>query len=86
MDGRTQYGNFKVKKETAIILQEAKRAIQAFYDGNEITNDEFVLKLIEMAKAGNKSFEVVYNKVLKDNKDLLILAKEEKGKYSISSL
>ena len=77
MDGRTQYGNFKVKKETAFILQEAKRAVQALVGGREMTNDEFVLKLVEMAQAGDVAFNKVYKKVIKDSRDLLKLAEEE---------
>ena len=77
MDGRTQYSNFKVKKETVSVLQDAKKAVQALAGGKEITNDEFVMEIVGMATVGSESFNKLYKKVLKDNQDLLKLAEEE---------
>ena len=80
MDGRTQYGNFKVRKETASALQDVKKAIQALNGGNEITNDELITELVKMAQEGNAAFNAVYQKVVNDNQNLLKLAEEEKRK------
>lgn len=80
MDGRTQYSNFKVRKETASALQDVKKAIQALNGGNEITNDELITELVQMARKGNSAFDAVYQKVVSDNRDLLKLAEEEKEK------
>ena len=80
MDGRTQYGNFKVKKKTASILQDVKKAVQALFGNKEISNDEMITELIKMAMEGNTVFNAVYQKVIKDSQDLLKLAEEEKKK------
>lgn len=82
MDGRTQYSNFKVRKETASALQEVKKAVQALNGGKEITNDELITELIKMAQKGNAAFNAVYQKVVKDGQDLLKLAEEENRKIS----
>ena len=82
MDGRTQYGNFKVRKETSSTLQDVKKAVEALLEGRNITNDELITELVKMAMEGNTAFNAVYQKVVNDNNDLLKLAEEEKRKIN----
>lgn len=82
MDGRTQYGNFKVKKETSLALQDVKRAVQALSGGKEMTNDEFIMEIVKMAQSGNSAFDAVYQKVVQDNHNLLMLAQVEMKKIN----
>lgn len=80
MDKRSEYSNFKVRKETVKVLQDMKTAFEACNGGDEVSNDEFILGLIQAAKAGNPVLGKLYDQVVVNREKLLKLAAAEKKK------
>ena len=80
MDKRSEYSCYKVHKDTVRLLQDIKTALEAFNDGQELSNDEVIVKLVEVACNGDAGFDKVYTRVISDREKLLKLAASEKKK------
>ena len=80
MDKRSEYSNYKVRKETVKVLQDMKTAFEACNEGNEVSNDEFILGLVQAAKDGNPVLKKLYDQVVANREKLLKIAATEKKK------
>ena len=80
MDKRSEYTSYKVRKETVKVLQGMKTAFEAYKDGEEISNDELILGLVQAAKVGNPVLGKLYDQVVANKEKLLKIAATEKKK------
>ena len=80
MDKRSEYTSYKVRKETVKVLQDMKTAFEAYKDGEEISNDELILGLVQAAKVGNPVLGKLYDQVVANRENLLKIAATEKKK------
>lgn len=78
MDKRSEYSSYKVRKDTVRLLQDMKTALEAFNKGQELSNDEVIVKLIDAARKGDLGLDKVYSRVVTDRERLLKLAANER--------
>ena len=80
MDKRSFYSSYKVRKETVQVLQDMKTAYEACNGGDVVSNDEFILGIIDAAKAGNPVLGKLYDQVIANKEKLMKIVASEKKK------
>lgn len=80
MDKRSFYTTYKVRKETVQVLQDMKIAYEAYNGGDIVSNDEFILGLVDAAKVGNPVLGKLYDQVIANKEKLMKIVASEKKK------
>lgn len=80
MDKRSFYTTYKVRKETVQVLQDMKIAYEAYNGGDIVSNDEFILGLVDAAKEGNPIWGKLYDQVIANKEKLMKIVASEKKK------